>query len=105
MQLKCDACAAALEAKDIDEARGPLPWPGNLDLGTGEVQQLFSSEKVTRGKNGPAVTYEVGFLGPGGTRRTLLKGMDAVEQALFLEQRLERQLRIADQAVQGEVAR
>ncbi len=84
---------------------GPLPWPGNLDQGTGEVRQLFTTQKVTRGKNGETITYELGCLGPGGARKTLLKGMEAVEQALYLEQRLERHLRIEDREVPGEAAR
>jgi hypothetical protein len=84
---------------------GPLPWAGNLDLGTAEVKQLFCTEKVTRGKNGPSYSYEVSYRGPGGETKTLLKGLDAPEQALFMEQRLEKHLRIEDRPVGGEIPR
>jgi hypothetical protein len=84
---------------------GPLPWPGNLDLPATVVKQLFTTEKVTSGKNGPSRTYEVGYVGAGGEKKALLKGLEEPEQALFVEQRLERHLRIADQPVPGEVSR
>lgn len=84
---------------------GPLPWAGNLDLGTSEVKQLFCTEKVTRGKHGPSYSYEVSYRGPGGEAKTLLKGLDAPEQALFMEQRLEKHLRIEDKPVGGELPR
>jgi hypothetical protein len=84
---------------------GPVPWPGNLDLGTAEVKQLWTKEKVSHGKNGTTVTYEVHLERKGREAKPLLKGLESVEQALFVEQRLERHLRIEDRAMAGEVAR
>ena len=84
---------------------GPLPWPGNRDLGTSELKQLWSRERVTRGKNGTSVTYEVhAALSSGGVVR-LLSGLDSPEQALYVEQQLESRLGIRDQPVEGELAR
>ena len=42
---------------------------------------------------------------PADEAKTLLKGMPEVQQALFIEQALEENLRITDEPVEGEVAR
>lgn len=84
---------------------GPLPWPGNLSLAADEIRQVFCHEKITRGKNGPSYSYEVHAILRGEVRKPLLKGLTNAEQALFIEQELERFLRIADQSVVGELPR
>ena len=83
---------------------GPLPWFGNRVLTGREVDQLFCAQKVSHGKHGVSVTHEVNAVLKAGKRLTLLKGLQ-LDQALFVEQRLERQLGIKDRAVGGEVRR
>lgn len=82
----------------------PLPWPGNRTLGRADVGQLFCAEKVTRGKNGVTVTYEVNVVLKTGKRLAILKGLEQ-DQALYVEQALERQLGIEDRPVAGELPR
>ena len=80
----------------------PIPWRGNQDIPTPGLKQLFCREKVSRGKNGTSTSYELEAVLDGNTRKTLLKGLNDPNQALYIEQQLEKFLRITDQRVHGE---
>jgi hypothetical protein len=84
---------------------GPVPWRGNLDLDASSLDQLYCKEKVIRGKNGVSYTYEVWAVTRDGKSRRLLGTSLDQDQALYIEQRLERALGIKDRAVPGEVFR
>lgn len=84
---------------------GPLPWRGNQDLERGVVRQLYCTEKVTHGKNGSSARYGVEVVLEGNRRETLVKGLDDADQALFIEQQLEKHLGIDDVPVEGEHGR
>ena len=94
-----------VDGERLRVSHGPLPWPGNRDLGVAELSQLWSRERVSRSKNGTTVTYEVHAALKSGSVVQLLSGLDAPEQALFVEQQLESRLGIRDQPVAGELAR
>lgn len=86
---------------------GPLPWPGATSLDVGEIAQLFVGASLRRGRGGTeAPAFSLAAMTRDGRRVTLLKvaGL-SVEEALYLEQELERRLRIRDEPVVGEVAR
>jgi hypothetical protein len=105
----------------IEVTSGPVPWPGNLTLSTDDLEQLYCTEKVRQGKNGTSCSYEIHAItsgppdsftwgsrsapSPGKVRKTLLKGLTDAEQALFIEQQLERFLGIEDKPVRGEIPR
>ncbi len=84
---------------------GPLPWRGNMVMPCAEIDQLFCKEKITHGKNGPHVSYEVWAAGRDGGARKLLSIGLSEEQAVFFEQQLEKALGIDDRAVPGELGR
>lgn len=84
---------------------GPLPWPGRQDLRHEGIRQLFCKEKIKRGKNGTTQTYQVEAVLDGNLRKTLVKGLDNAEQAIFVEQQLEKYLGIGDVPVEGEYGR
>ena len=85
---------------------GPIPWPGNVDVPASGVRQLYCVEKVNyRKPGGRYFTYEVAFHGFDGSQGTLVKGFADPEQALFVEQALERHLRIEDRPVYDEMPR
>ncbi|MFM2243409.1 MAG: hypothetical protein RLZ97_2265 [Verrucomicrobiota bacterium] len=81
---------------------GPIPWRGNQDISTSEIQQLFCREKISRNKNGTTSSYELEAVLKGNTRKTILKSLTAPEHAIYIEQELEKFLRITDQRVHGE---
>jgi hypothetical protein len=83
----------------------PLPWMGNTELSTRDFSQLYCKEKVNRGKNGPHYQYELWAAMLDGTTRKLLGTGLTMEQALYLEQKLERALTIKDRPVAGELVR
>jgi hypothetical protein len=91
----------------ISVRAGPVPWRGSADVEVGEVAQLFTTEKVHPQQNGhPKRVYTVHVLTKGGRRLPLVRGLlTEVEQALFLEQAIERHLRIQDRPVGGEMPR
>jgi len=84
----------------------PLPWTGNRTLRRDEIEQLWCARKVGASKHGSGpVTFEVRARLKGGKSLTLLKGLDAEDQALFLEQRIERGFGIRDRPEAGELPR
>ncbi len=81
----------------------PLPWPGNRVVQRQELEQLFCREKVSHGKHGANYTYNLEAVMAGGRREELVRGLDKPEDALFLEQKIEGYLGIADKRVPGEM--
>jgi hypothetical protein len=96
----------AAERGEIEVRHRPLPWPGGGSYASADVSQVFVREKEHAKKDGgSSTTYEVHLLTRAGSAKRLLTGLLDVEQALFVEQELERRLRIPDRAVPGEIAR
>jgi len=83
----------------------PVPWPGNVTLNTDEVEQLYFTEKIRHGKNTVHTRYTVEAVLRSGRKKSLLKGMNNADQALYVEQELERYLKIEDRPVRGELPR
>ena len=81
----------------------PLPWLGNIELDTMNLKQLHTKEHITRGKNGPYVTYEVHATTHNSKNIKLVSGLDTSEQALYIEQEIEKYLGIKDIPVKGEI--
>lgn len=83
---------------------GPLPWPGN---GTVDgIRQLYSKERVHRGKHGRrGYSYELHAITDTGDERKLVSRLEEAPQALWLEQMFEEHLGIRDRLVGGELPR
>jgi hypothetical protein len=85
----------------------PLPYPGKR-LSAGDIQQLFAKQRISRSYNNSthssnsSVTYELRALLHDGGEKKLLGGLNTSEQAQYIEQELERFLRIKDRPVRGE---
>jgi hypothetical protein len=90
---------------ELSVISGPLPWRGNKRIEAGQVRQLYCKEKVSHGKNGASVSYSVEAVMNDNTRQTLAAGFENSDQALFVEQQIERHLGIADVPVAGEHGR
>jgi hypothetical protein len=84
---------------------GPIPWPGNRDIPTADLKQLFCEEVITRGKNGPSATYHLAAMLDDGKKIRLIKSLPEPDQALYLEQALESRLGIVDVEMEGEYLR
>jgi hypothetical protein len=84
---------------------GPLPWKGNKRIAADQVEQLFCKERISHGKNGSSANYRIEAVLRGNVRETLVTGFSDPDQALFVEQEIERHLKIADVPVAGEYGR
>ena len=83
---------------------GPLPWPGNQRLLTTDIQQLYCAEaRRPAGDSGCSKTFNLLAVTGKNDEVTLLSCLDDLEHGLFIEQQLERHLKIQDQWVPGQV--
>ncbi len=89
---------------EIQVRHVPLPWPGNKVLSAESVEQLFSEEKISRGRNGVNRSYQVSAVLRNGAKTRLVRGLQSPDQALFIEQQVERHLGIEDRPIPGEMA-
>jgi hypothetical protein len=89
----------AIENGALSVRHGPLPWPGNREVAIANIAQLFCREHV--GSKG-ARTYSVNALLKEGTTSPVVKGLNDAEQALYIEQIVEKRLGIVDAPVAGE---
>ncbi len=83
----------------------PLPWFGQKRLVKGDLKQFYSQEKTVHGEHGPTHTYSVQVLTRKGQVIELVGALLSQEEALFIEQEIEKYLKIDDEPVRGEVPR
>ena len=84
-------------------AHHPLPWPG-ATLEADQIEQIFCSRVA--GKNSDSSpTFQVRARLKNGSVKTLLTNVTDSDEALYLEQAIERHLRIRDVEVTGELPR
>lgn len=86
----------------IDVRHGPLPWFGNRQIDPSSLAQLYVAEKVSRGRRSASVTYELRARTRLDRDEPVVEGLERAEQALYLEQEIERYLAIKDSPVRGE---
>ncbi|MDQ8179778.1 hypothetical protein [Pelagicoccus sp. SDUM812005] len=80
----------------------PLPWFGQVTFPVESIQQVYCKEKITRGKNGTHVSYELHCLDRNNRSKKLLSGLNQSEQAQFIEREIEKTLGLKDRPVSGE---
>lgn len=91
---------------ELTVRHGPVPWSGQVSLPTAEIEQVFCTEKMHRGKHGNrSWTYRVNAMLTDGRKVELVSGLQESDQALYIEQTLEDHLRIPDRRVGGEMER
>ena len=81
----------------------PLPWFGARSHPVDELKQLYVVERTNSGKHGVRYSYDLCAVSRYGDQLKVLSGLQAVDQALYLEQTIEERLGIEDEAVPGEV--
>lgn len=94
-----------VERGTISIRHGPLPWPGNRTIDSSDLEQLYAEKRFHRTKHGGYHTYELSAVLKSGGRIKLLAGLEDPEQALYLEQEIERHLNIQDRRVADEMTR
>jgi hypothetical protein len=81
----------------------PLPWFGQKRLPAADIKQIYCKENTS--SDGASQSYEVYVLLRYGGRKKLSSGLVEPEQALYIEQELERFLGIHDRPVSREIPR
>jgi len=89
----------------IEVKTEPVPWWGNKWLSADDLAQFYCRETAKRGKHGTHYTYDVMAIRKDNARETLVQGLLNSDQALYIEQEIERFLGIKDQPVHGELGR
>lgn len=88
---------------ELSVRHGPIPYPGNRQILTADIKQLFCTETIHRGKRSSRTTYNLLVKVKEGDKITLLSGLDDLDQGLYVEQQIERHLNIQDKRVPGQV--
>ena len=83
----------------------PLPWFGQKNITKHDLKQFYSKEEIHCGKNGYSYSYSVQALTQSGKVVELISGLSSREEALFIEQEIEKYLKIEDESVRGELSR
>ena len=83
----------------------PLPFFGSVTLSAPDLKQLYTKEDVSHGRGRESVRYEVHAVTHSGKNIKLVDGLDTSEQALFVEQEIEKYLGIQDASVKGELGK
>ena len=94
-----------LVSRDVIEIKHhPLPWFGNKRVETNNIKQLFVKEKY-RGSsnNNPRLSYNVLGLTKEDKPFNLLTDLEFSNQALYIEQEVEKYLGIENMEVSGEI--
>ena len=88
----------------IEVKHKPLPWFGNKRLETKKIKQLYSKREVSSSTSNSrsSVSYHLHVISFDEDDMTLLK-VENSEQALFLEQEIEKYLGIKNLRVRGEI--
>ncbi|MBF0122097.1 MAG: hypothetical protein HQL21_01650 [Candidatus Omnitrophica bacterium] len=89
----------------ITVRHAPLPCPGEKTIPRGDVKQFYSEEDTHETKHGHGHTYAVRLLTKNEKTIDLIKGLAGRDEALFVEQQIEKFLRIQDENVSGEISR
>jgi len=91
--------------RELRIAHGPLPWSGGLTLATSDIVQLFCKRNEHRSNGGVQFTYDVMVVERNRGARKLLRRLFDEDQALYIEQEVERALGIVDRPTPGELPR
>ncbi len=80
---------------------GPVPWPGKKEYPPGTITQIYCQKNESTSRNRRNVSYSVHWIDKSDKKRTLLGYLRNSDQALFIEQQLEKSLGIQDRPVDG----
>ncbi|MCB0208183.1 MAG: hypothetical protein KDJ52_02565 [Anaerolineae bacterium] len=80
---------------------GPLLPRWHTSVTASNITQLYVKKIVRRGNKSTTTTYDLNFVQKIGSDRTIVTGLERAEQALFLEQEIERFLGFEDRSIKG----
>ena len=89
--------------KEMQIYSKPLPMPNTQTIKHDEIHQVYAKQRINRNSDGKrTITYEVQAAMHGNQHKKLVGSLSNAEQALFIEQEIEKYLGIDDVRVSGE---
>lgn len=79
---------------------GPVPWPGNIEMATEDVDQLYVELTGVRVNRQPR--WKVLCVDRQGVARRIGPLVETIDEGRWVEQRIEEHLRLADRDMPGE---
>lgn len=79
---------------------GPVPWPGNVEMATGDIAQLYVELTGVRVNKQPR--WQVLCVDREGVARRIGPLVASIEEGRWIEQRIEEHLRLPDRDMPGE---
>lgn len=89
----------------IKTIHAPIPTFGNPNstVDRRSIEQVYCSRRVAYTSNDvPVYVFDVHYVQKGGEDKELIKGLDSLHKAVYIEQQIERLYRIEDVPVDGE---
>ncbi len=83
----------------------PLPWFGQKNVLSRDLKQLYCKELIHSTKNGYSKSYSVQAITKEGKVIPLVSDLPSIEESLFIEQEIEKYLKMEDEPVRGEIPR
>lgn len=81
----------------------PLPWLGNRDIFKHDIKQLYVKQHIHRGKNSStSISYSVNLIDKDNKDMKLVDSLQTPDEGRFLEQKIEKFLKIQSKPVSGE---
>lgn len=81
----------------------PLPLGNTKNINIIDIKQIYVSEKISSDENSSSSSFVLMAITNDGKLIKIVKGLNEKEEALFLEQELEKILNIQPESVKGEV--
>lgn len=100
-----NSTSITVDRENVSVKIGPLPWPGNHNIKSSDITQLYSKSVITRNRNSISENFEVHAVLKNRTHLCLVKTLEEMEQAFYIEQKIEDFLKIEDEPVRGEIQR
>jgi len=103
LALSINRTVIELDEHQLRVHHGPLPWPGKVSLRPADIEQLYCKASSVRTEHGSHPVFHLHAGTVDGKHRKLLPRLANADQAVFVEQQLEKAMGIADRPVAGEV--
>lgn len=81
----------------------PLPMGNSKVIPHDDITQFYVQEKVTKNEDSSSISYILMAITKNKKLKKVIKGLNEKEEGLYLEQELEKNLKIKPQPVKGEV--
>jgi hypothetical protein len=86
----------------LEVKHGPIWWWGNRKLEAPRVEQIYTVKKKIQSRHGVGFVYQLMAIVDGGKDVSIVKGMTLWEEAVFIEEQIEKYMKIKDRFVIGQ---